>query len=361
MVRNIGRRAPALLLGRLRFAGGQTREFHGYTSRVGFLSDGRPTVDGTNFTDELSAIATEFDADITAIGVGANSSLTQLDVIDNTGTATQVTDLSQLADVINTPPPLPDLQEIQIVVNGSVVETIPADDPRIVSTPLGYRLSHETVEDYDYIVGTELNVEVRAVFEPTGDTLTVDGLILPLFICFAAGTRILTPEGPKPIETLARGDRVVTRDHGIQSIRWIGSTTLADGALAARLEARPVRITAGALGPDMPERDLLVSRQHRILVSGWRAEVFFVATNEGILMPVMSLINDDTIRVDRAEGGVTYYHMAFGQHEIVYAEGVEAESSPLRQNGRDARARAARGVVRAVPRACRGRGLSFGP
>ncbi|AHM05056.1 type I secretion target repeat protein [Roseibacterium elongatum DSM 19469] len=296
------------------------------TNLIVFLSDGRPTVDGTNFNSELAAIEAEFDADITAIGVGANSSLTQLEVIDNTGTATQVTDLSQLADVINTPPPLPDLQEIQILVNGSVIETIPADDPRIITTPLGYRLSHETVTGYPYVVGETLDVAVRAVFHPTGDTLTVDGLILPLFICFVAGTRILTPEGPKPIECLAPGDLVMTRDHGLQAIRWIGSTTLPDHALAHRPEARPVRISAGALGHGLPERDLLVSRQHRILIHDWRAELFFAADDDGVLTPAFSLVNDTTIRLDRSKGGVTYVHMAFARHEVVYAEGVEAES-----------------------------------
>ena len=64
----------------------------------------------------------------------------QLQALDNTGGASQITDLSQLGVLITAPPPLPKLQQIEIVVNGVLVEVIPADDPRIISTPLGLRL-----------------------------------------------------------------------------------------------------------------------------------------------------------------------------------------------------------------------------
>ena len=86
-------------------------------------------------------------------------------------------------------------------------------------------------------------------------------------ICFARGTMIRTPEGERRIEHLRQGDLVVTLDSGIQPIRWIGSRTVrASGAQA------PVRFARGTIGND---RDLLVSPQHRMLLSSrWAARPF---------------------------------------------------------------------------------------
>ena len=136
-----------------------------------------------------------------------------------------------------------------------------------------------------------------------------------LIVCFARGTLIDTPAGPVAIETLKAGDPVRTLDHGTQEIRWIGSTTVpATGKLA------PVVITKGALGNS---RELLVSPQHRMLVSGWKAELLFGEPQ--VLAAATHLVNGDTIY--RREGGeVEYFHMMFDTHEIVFAEGAPCES-----------------------------------
>ena len=39
----------------------------------------------------------------------------------------------------------------------------------------------------------------------------------------ARGTYVMTARGEMPVERLSVGDRVITRDHGMQAIRWIGS------------------------------------------------------------------------------------------------------------------------------------------
>lgn len=288
-----------------------------------FLSDGRSTSGNPN--SEVNELENEFDADITAIGIGSGAVLTQLERLDNTGGASQITDLTQLEALITAPPPLPDLRELEIVVNGVVLEVIPAGDPRIVSTPLGLRLDCAEVTGYPYNVGDTLDVEVRAVFDPTGESLSVGGFALPMFICFTRGTHILTPAGEKRVEDLVVGDRVVTRDHGVQPIRWIGATRLPASALAARPDLRPVCIKAGALGPDTPVRDLSLSRQHRVLVRDWRADLLF-ASPDGVLTPAFTLVNDTDIRVDTGANGVEYFHIAFDTHEVIYSEGLETES-----------------------------------
>jgi hypothetical protein len=73
-------------------------------------------------------------------------------------------------------------------------------------------------------------------------------------ICFTPGTRIETPEGPRPVEELHEGDRVQTRDSGAQEIRWIGCRRMTGARLFAMPRLRPVRLRAGALGGDVPAR-----------------------------------------------------------------------------------------------------------
>jgi Ca2+-binding RTX toxin-like protein len=134
-------------------------------------------------------------------------------------------------------------------------------------------------------------------------------------VCFASGTMIRTPKGEVAIEDLCPGDLVETFDHGAQPIRWIGSTIV-----PARDHLAPIRIARGVLGN---HRDLLVSPQHRMLLTGWQSELLYGDTET--LIAAKHLINDTTIR--RQTGGfVTYFHMLFDAHELVWAEGALSES-----------------------------------
>ncbi|KIC39745.1 Hint domain-containing protein [Leisingera sp. ANG-M7] len=134
-------------------------------------------------------------------------------------------------------------------------------------------------------------------------------------ICFTAGTRIATPAGLRPIETLGLGDLVMTRDNGLQPVRWISQSTV-----PAADNLAPIRIKAGQFGA---ERDLLVSPQHRMLFTGSQASLLFGESE--VLVSAVHMLNDRSIR--REPGGtVTYVHVLFGQHEIIYAEGAASES-----------------------------------
>ncbi|MDN3710695.1 Hint domain-containing protein [Paracoccus cavernae] len=84
--------------------------------------------------------------------------------------------------------------------------------------------------------------------------------------CFTDDSMILTSHGVVRAADLALGDLVMTRDHGPRPIRWIGRRPVSAAELAAHQHLRPVRIAAGALGPGLPDADLVVSQQHRILV-----------------------------------------------------------------------------------------------
>lgn len=134
-------------------------------------------------------------------------------------------------------------------------------------------------------------------------------------VCFVRGTLIETNRGEISIEDLAKGDLVRTVDHGMQPIRWIGSTSVA--AVGRRA---PVLIRKGALGNTS---DLLVSPAHRMMLHSWQTELLFDAGE--MLVAAQSLVNDSTII--RQEGGtVEYFHILFDTHEIVFANGIPSES-----------------------------------
>ncbi len=144
-------------------------------------------------------------------------------------------------------------------------------------------------------------------------------------ICFAAGTLIQTPGGDdRAIEELSVGDMVQTAANCAQPIRWIGRRRLSGVELRVFPKLRPVRINAGALGSGFPERDLLVSRQHRILVSSRIVSRMF-ATDQ-VLIAAIRLVGLPGIRIDNGQQEVTYIHLMFDQHEVIYAEGAPVES-----------------------------------
>ena len=133
--------------------------------------------------------------------------------------------------------------------------------------------------------------------------------------CFVRGTRIQTINGSALVQDITTGDFVDTADHGPQPVRWTGRTTVAaTGALA------PIRFRAGVLGN---HADLRVSPQHRMLISGWRAELHF-GTPE-VLVPAKHLLNGDTVRRDEG-GSVEYFHLLFDRHELIFSEGIATES-----------------------------------
>lgn len=133
--------------------------------------------------------------------------------------------------------------------------------------------------------------------------------------CFLEGTLIETVDGPRAIEDLRQGDMIPTMDSGVQPIRWIASSHIANNPKVA-----PIRIQEGALGNSC---DLLVSPQHRVLLTGWRAELYL--GEDEVLVPAIQLVNDQTIRQVPMES-FTYYHLLFDTHELIYAGGIASES-----------------------------------
>ena len=135
-------------------------------------------------------------------------------------------------------------------------------------------------------------------------------------VSFTRGTHITLANGAqKPIEHLQIGDRVLTRDDGPQEIRWIGQNTV-----RAVGEYAPIVITAGTLHN---EHDLIVSPEHRLFIYQ-RSDALGAGRSE-LLVRARHLVNGTTVY--RQDGGfVDYFQLLFDSHQIIYAEGIAAET-----------------------------------
>ena len=141
--------------------------------------------------------------------------------------------------------------------------------------------------------------------------------------CFTPGTLIATPRGEVLVESLKEGDRVITRDNGIQEVRWLGMTNLSGRAMLQKEHLKPVLIQKGSLGYGLPERDMLVSPNHRVLVNNDKTALYF--EEREVLVAAKHLTGLAGVnRVDTPKA--TYVHFMFDQHEVVLSDGSWTES-----------------------------------
>jgi hypothetical protein len=131
--------------------------------------------------------------------------------------------------------------------------------------------------------------------------------------CFVAGTLIATPAGARAVETLQAGDLVLTAEGAVMPVRWLGRSVVSR-VFADPNRVLPIRIKAGALGVSLPERDLLLSPCHAVLL-------------DGVLVQAAALVNGTTVvRDDSVASTFTYYHLELDTHAVLLAEGAAVES-----------------------------------
>jgi autotransporter passenger strand-loop-strand repeat protein len=136
---------------------------------------------------------------------------------------------------------------------------------------------------------------------------------LEIVVCFYPGTGIRTPTGDVAVERLKSGDDVLTADGRVMAVRWVGRNTVST-RFADPLRVLPIRIRAGALAEAVPERDLLVSPEHAILV-------------EDILVHAGALVNGISIIRERGvPERFVYHHIELAEHALILAEGTPAET-----------------------------------
>jgi len=151
----------------------------------------------------------------------------------------------------------------------------------------------------------------------------------PVVPCFTSGSLLMTKRGLVPAEDISEGDVLVTRDHGYQPVKWIGRRALSREELIRRTHLAPILIKRGTLGDGIPERDMMVSPQHRMLWQSASSSVFFgdpeifVAAKHLTYLPGFEKMLVDS---------VVYLHFLFDQHEVVLADGAWSESFNPGQN-----------------------------
>ena len=141
--------------------------------------------------------------------------------------------------------------------------------------------------------------------------------------CFTPGTLIQCREGLRPIETLKAGDEIATRDSGFQRICWIGRRQIGAETLENDPKLQPVLIRSGALGGDLPQGDMLVSRQHRMLIEAPAAALLFGEPE--VFVRAVNLVGMAGVEFAKVPN-VTYLHLLCDRHEVILANGAWTET-----------------------------------
>ena len=127
----------------------------------------------------------------------------------------------------------------------------------------------------------------------------------------AAGTHVMTLDGPLPVEFLQPGDRIVTR-HGVRHLR--------DIHVSLRRKVPAVTIRASALGHDRPEADITLAADHPVLVRDWRARALY--GGEQVAIPAAKLADGEYVAV-RVVPELRSFDLIFDEPQVIYAEGTE--------------------------------------
>jgi hypothetical protein len=141
--------------------------------------------------------------------------------------------------------------------------------------------------------------------------------------CFCAGSQIHSVSGSRAVEDIRVGDVLKTKT-GLSRVHWVGRKALMSAQLRSNPNLYPVRISAGTLGSDLPRRDLLISRQHRMMINSKIARRMF-NTSE-VLISAIKLTALPGVYVDCNFDYIEYFHVLLDRHEIIYAEGAPTES-----------------------------------
>jgi hypothetical protein len=134
-------------------------------------------------------------------------------------------------------------------------------------------------------------------------------LVVP---CFAAGTRLQGEHGAIAVERLRPGMLLRSAFGGTAPVQWIGHRRVDCARHPRPHDVWPIRVRAGAFAPGLPRADLLLSPDHALHL-------------DGHLVPVRYLVNGRTVVQERV-ASVAYYHVELPAHDVVFAEGLPAET-----------------------------------
>lgn len=129
-----------------------------------------------------------------------------------------------------------------------------------------------------------------------------------------AGSIVMTLDGEMPVDALAPGDRIITRETGMAVIRDIRRKDITCDMVA---------IMAGSLGHTRPDRDVALPADQRVLIRDWRAEA--LTGQKQALIPARKLVDGEFVRLQK-DVSVTLYEIELDRAQVVYADGLEVVS-----------------------------------
>jgi hypothetical protein len=128
--------------------------------------------------------------------------------------------------------------------------------------------------------------------------------------CFMRGTPVMTASGERKVEDLAVGDLLVTHSGAVRPVKWIGryGYKRSDVSRPWVADARPVRVAKSALAPNVPDRDLFITKGHALFI-------------DGALVPAGSLLNGETISLYAADefDALEFFHIKLETHDVIFA------------------------------------------
>jgi len=144
------------------------------------------------------------------------------------------------------------------------------------------------------------------------------------FCALARGTIMATEDGPTAVEDLMPGTKIETRDAGYQQLLWIGTITLSPQQQPGQTPSRLFRIPVDSFGPARPMPDLMLAPHARLLHRSERLRD--VVQHDAALTPITAFEDGHSVIRVAPVSPVSVYHLAFADHHIVRANGIDIES-----------------------------------
>ena len=141
--------------------------------------------------------------------------------------------------------------------------------------------------------------------------------------CFTPGTLIMTPSGERPVEELEVGDRVITRDNGVQKICWVGDKMIGAQSLRDNPKLQPVVVRKDVFGEGLPNHDLVLSPSHKLWLESEVASLYL--GEREVLVATKHMVNGRSVH-HIAAPEVRYIHFMFERHELVLSNRIWTES-----------------------------------
>ncbi|WP_167852634.1 Hint domain-containing protein [Pseudotabrizicola sediminis] len=227
--------------------------------------------------------------------------------------------------------------DTQIIINGvtynfslKLVGKFPVGSPQVPDVLEGKQVALITVamgnQTREYFFVTDGTATLAQMNGIGNGAIPLDALNTnppPFYPCFCAGTMIETPSGRRSVETLSAGDYVLNDLGEACQIMWVSKSTISLCNLRDNPNLAPIRIPADAFGAALPTTDLYVSPQHRVVLEGTRAELFF---GEPRVFAAAKHLVGTYAETEEPTSDIEYFHILTEDHEIVLSNGLPTET-----------------------------------